>query len=241
MSDATELLKISLSAAVPLWIQELQGFTWAEILKMADEAATIIASQGDTLMYKTKGKTRETFNQLAKGLAALSFAPGGVTFLGMHFEARHAAAEQFSGSAVPRNLTFEKGSLGRFILQHRLRLELSPADPPHDASKWPRGTKHYIVRIIDANEREFSAYFNQGGAIKGEPDIEQVLFTFAYDAASWERSHGSIEQFAEESNLSPGDPEAQFGFAATESTAAGLRVLLGKDGYAELMHIVWPK
>lgn len=240
MSDATELLKISLSSAVPLWIQELQGFTWSEILQMANNAATIIASQGDTLMYKTKGKTRETFNQLAKGLAACSFAPGGVTFLGMHFEARHAAAEQFSGSAVPRNLTFEKGSLGRFVLTHRLRLEVSPADPPHVPSMWPRGTRHYIARIIDAKEREFSAYYSMGSAVKGEPDIEKVLSDLASDASAWERSHGSIENFTEDSNLGPDDPEVQYGFAAMGSTAAGLRVLLGKDGYAELMAIIWP-
>jgi hypothetical protein len=50
-----------------------------------------IAEQGDTLLYRVKGKSAEMINKLVEGLAILSFCPGGVTFLGIHFEAADMA------------------------------------------------------------------------------------------------------------------------------------------------------
>lgn len=88
--DTKELLRISLSAAVPLWIMEYERLPIEEILALAPEASQYIAEHGDVIMYRgaRKGETARAFNELAKGLAILSFAPGGVKFLGMHFEAK---------------------------------------------------------------------------------------------------------------------------------------------------------
>lgn len=239
MDQAGDLLKISLSAAVPLWIQEMKGLPWPQISKIAGDAGSFIAAHGDALMYKTKGTTRDAFNHLARGLAALSFVPGGVTFAGMHFESRHEGGEETSGTNIPRNLTFEKGTLGRFILMRRLRLEWQEAPVPgYQSTKWPRGTRHYIVRIIDGKERELNTYFSKGAGLQGPPDIEEVLVSMGTDAADWERSRGSIEQYAAEPGADPEDPEAQYGQAAIETEAAGLRVFLGKQGYQELLEIV---
>lgn len=88
------LLKIALSAAVPLWIEELKNKPWAELQEQAKAAADVVASKGDLLMFrgKKKGESALAFNALAKGIAILSFAPGGVTTFGMHFEAKHSGA-----------------------------------------------------------------------------------------------------------------------------------------------------
>lgn len=84
-----DLLAISLSAAVPLWIEELRKLTDEERLVLAREAGQIIAEKGDIIQYrsKKKGETAKAFNALAKGLAICAFQPGGVNFRGMHFEA----------------------------------------------------------------------------------------------------------------------------------------------------------
>lgn len=88
MNDA--LLKSALSAAVPLWIDELSGLPWDEIQSIAHGCSQHIAEHGDNILYRSKkeGKTAEAFNALAKGIARAAFAPGGVTIFGMHFEAR---------------------------------------------------------------------------------------------------------------------------------------------------------
>jgi hypothetical protein len=92
MDDA--LLKIALSAAVPLWIQELKNKPCDELQAMAADAAQIVASKGDLIMFrsKKKGESAAAFNALAKGIAVLAFAPGGVTTFGLHFEAKHGGA-----------------------------------------------------------------------------------------------------------------------------------------------------
>lgn len=89
MSDEV-LLRTALSAAVPLRILELKvrggpdDFDRERVQGFSD----ILGSRGDQLLYrsKKKGETAEMFNGLADALAVMAFVPGGVKFLGMHFE-----------------------------------------------------------------------------------------------------------------------------------------------------------
>jgi hypothetical protein len=77
-----------LEVAVPLRIADLRTYSEDARMAMAREAGQYIASRGDDLMFRSKkGKSAEAFNQLATGLAALAFSPGGVTFAGMKWEA----------------------------------------------------------------------------------------------------------------------------------------------------------
>jgi hypothetical protein len=87
----SELLKISLSAAVPLWIERLRSVPWDRLEARAREAAQVVAEKGDIIQYRSKkpGETAKAFNALAEGIAILAFVPGGVTFSGLHFRARH--------------------------------------------------------------------------------------------------------------------------------------------------------
>jgi hypothetical protein len=84
---ADMLLPISLSAAVPLWIETLKHRPWKDIAARLPELADMIASHGDDILYRSKkrGETAKAFN----GLAILSFAPGGVRAFGAHWESRH--------------------------------------------------------------------------------------------------------------------------------------------------------
>lgn len=86
-----ELLKCSLSAAVPLWQEKLKLLPWPAIQKRAQIAADVIASHGDNILFrsKKKGETAAAFNSLAEGIAALSFAPGGIKIFGLHFEEKY--------------------------------------------------------------------------------------------------------------------------------------------------------
>jgi hypothetical protein len=86
LGDSGELLKMSLQAAIPLWIEEYRQVPWEDLRKIADEASRFLSEHGDAIMYRQKGVTREAFNHLARSLAVLSFVPGGVNFMDMHFE-----------------------------------------------------------------------------------------------------------------------------------------------------------
>lgn len=85
------LLAATLATAVPLWIMRLEQQPWSYIQERSKECAQIVAEKGDIIQYRSKkeGETAKAFNALAEGIAILAFAPGGVTFMGMHFEAQH--------------------------------------------------------------------------------------------------------------------------------------------------------
>lgn len=90
----TDLLPISLSAAVPIWIHKVrQNGRVAWEARMADKSAEwsqALAERGDRLLYRSKkaGETAELFNILAECLAHMAFVPGGVKSFGSHWEAR---------------------------------------------------------------------------------------------------------------------------------------------------------
>jgi hypothetical protein len=46
-----------------------------------------IGSHGDAILFPVKRKTREMMGKLVDGVAVLSFAPGGITIFGLHFDA----------------------------------------------------------------------------------------------------------------------------------------------------------
>jgi hypothetical protein len=91
-----QLLALSLSAAVPLKIMEFvrQGGPTQEDWDTLQERLTPILERADeTLLYrgrKTKpGEVAAAHNELARGLAIMSFIPGGVTFAGEHYLAEN--------------------------------------------------------------------------------------------------------------------------------------------------------
>jgi hypothetical protein len=86
---AGHLLRSSLELAVPMYISELRDMDPEQRLKLGREAADYIAHHGDDLLYRggRKGDSAKAFNATARGIAALAFAPGGVTVFGLHFEA----------------------------------------------------------------------------------------------------------------------------------------------------------
>ena len=86
------LLTLSLSVAVPMWIERLRGYTDEDRDARARVCSQAIAEKGDVVLYrsKKKGETADAFNRLAEGIACLAFAPGGVHALGLHFEANRS-------------------------------------------------------------------------------------------------------------------------------------------------------
>lgn len=86
------LLSIALSASVLLRIEEIRqhghDVWWETVQAKREEWVTAIAEKGDILQYRggKKGETARVFNLTAEALAHLAFCPGGVTFMGQHFE-----------------------------------------------------------------------------------------------------------------------------------------------------------
>lgn len=95
MDSAAILLPIALQAAVPLRIMELQR-EWGDsglpddwVDRIRDHAL-YIAEHGDIILYRSskKGETAKAFNVLVDAIAHLSFAPGGVKFMDLHWESK---------------------------------------------------------------------------------------------------------------------------------------------------------
>lgn len=104
-----------LEVAVPLWIERLRQLPMAAIEARAGELTDVLGTDPEAFEHTGKrehparafdsidelaravafdrsgkpGKGARAFNAIAEGLAALSFGHGGVTWLGMHFEAVH--------------------------------------------------------------------------------------------------------------------------------------------------------
>lgn len=95
-SMAEFLLAISLDASIPFHILESLGLSWDEKLSRARQCADIIAEHGDVILFRGKG-TADAFNKLARGIALLSFAPGGVKFLRRRW--RSGSANNLHGRA----------------------------------------------------------------------------------------------------------------------------------------------
>jgi hypothetical protein len=91
------LLKTSLQAAVPLWVATVRGYSPDQYRERCQRAVNLIAGKGDLILYRSKktGGSSEAFNALAEALAILSFAPGGVKLLGLHFETQKDGSECF--------------------------------------------------------------------------------------------------------------------------------------------------
>lgn len=89
-NETTRLLLAGmLSLAVPLWIEAMRNWSEEERMEYGRKCADIVAEKGDVILYRgKKGESAAAFNALAEGVAALAFAPGGVSIFGLHFEAR---------------------------------------------------------------------------------------------------------------------------------------------------------
>lgn len=99
MSDvAPGLLVLALSVAVPIWICKFRKLPWSEVQRIAAESAETVAFKGDVILHRStvKGETAKAFDALARGVATLAFAPGGVTLFGLRFEATHDGEKSIS-------------------------------------------------------------------------------------------------------------------------------------------------
>ena len=85
-----ELLKLFISSTVPPLIGGFiqQGGIHDWDIKWLESHVDTFASGGDVILCYEKHKTAKTIGVFCRCLAIMAFFPGGVTFLGMHFEAK---------------------------------------------------------------------------------------------------------------------------------------------------------
>jgi hypothetical protein len=100
MTASDAVLACALEVAVPLRIMELLAMSPAKreptMNGWRSKAVEAVASEGDILMYRSKksGESARVFNHLARGLAVLAGAPGGVLFSGRHWCLEHVYGKQ---------------------------------------------------------------------------------------------------------------------------------------------------
>jgi hypothetical protein len=84
-------MKLVLEVGVPLRMHEIKSRKGPHDFDLARcrEFAPVLASKGDVLLFrsKNKGETGELMARLIDALAVLACVPGGVDFLGLHWEA----------------------------------------------------------------------------------------------------------------------------------------------------------
>lgn len=85
-------LSCLLALAVPGWVArfavERRSLEW---LAQEAERCSVWVEKADLLLSERKskkGQATDAFNGLARGIAACSFYPGGLTVLGQHFESK---------------------------------------------------------------------------------------------------------------------------------------------------------
>lgn len=94
-NDPTFLMRVTLMTAVPIWLARLDDLPedrqLDEAVRWAHQAADVVASKGDLLQFGggQPGEVAAAFNSMARGIAGLSGAPGGVCFLGVLWCAQH--------------------------------------------------------------------------------------------------------------------------------------------------------
>lgn len=235
------ILKELLQTAVPLWTIRFKDLSWEDLKRIMRESEKVLEESGEfaTFAQFKKGETAKAFNAIAKAIAALSFVPQGIDIFGLHFEARHEGAEGAVASNRPRDITFEKGTVGRLVLMRGLRIESTPVaeNPLLGNDPWKGMANHFVVRIIDRDDRELITHFSMGTGHVDPPDIEHVLEAIGNDALDTERAEGSVERYADMLGYNPDDPDVEEAFRSEETQAAALRIFLGKDGYEELLRI----
>lgn len=91
-----ELIAGLMATAVLIEANNLVHLSWSIVERVAREAATAIGSHGDDLQFGGK-HCQGAFAALARGLAATSFAPGGVNLFGAHWCNRHPEVESREG------------------------------------------------------------------------------------------------------------------------------------------------
>lgn len=96
--DSLGLLGVSLRCAVPLHVRRFidEGWTPEEVAEEARFLGRVVGEQGSSLEWRALPDCSEhrrpawgtaaVFNALARGLAALSFQPEGVKYLGVVWE-----------------------------------------------------------------------------------------------------------------------------------------------------------
>lgn len=94
-------LAITLSAAVPLHIMQLKmrgGPSPTEIQEQEQVLGPILERADSLLLFKGKetkdGEVADAFNKLARGIAILSYCPGGITIFNEHFETQYPEANE---------------------------------------------------------------------------------------------------------------------------------------------------
>lgn len=73
--------------AVPLWRLKFDELSWEERQRICAESEKVLEQVGEAVLFKTKktGDSARGFNAVAQAIAALSYAPGGITIFGHHW------------------------------------------------------------------------------------------------------------------------------------------------------------
>ena len=123
----------------------------------------------------------------------------------------------------------------QFIKKHNLYLVSRQRDERPDGDTWPPGSRHYFVTLcIPHHKPQLNTWYSMGSALKGEPNIPDVLESLVLDARCGTES---FRNFCDDLGYDEDSRKAYATWGAARCTWRMLRRLLGSDGYTELCSV----
>ncbi len=94
--DLDPVTTVFLATTVPLYIEEMRGWSADKRMHTAHELGSEVIAHGQGAAAIAdpdarggkRGEVARVFNAIARGLACLAFCPGGIVFAGHHWEAQ---------------------------------------------------------------------------------------------------------------------------------------------------------
>ena len=84
------LLRNHLQGVVPLYAHEFLT-KQRELIMPRPDLAAYLGANGDAIIYRSPGRTAKAITILCEAIATMAFCPGGVNFVGLHFEVVNTA------------------------------------------------------------------------------------------------------------------------------------------------------
>lgn len=138
--------------------------------------------------------------------------------------------------AKHRRITFQPGTLGRFVKKHGITFKAIPVYPEMICMKQDHpGQKFFILVLTDREGKGLRVPYMQGADVQGLPELESTLENLAADARLY-FDYPTPEEYG--SAFGEDEEDWEKNFEILESLAERTMEFLGEPAFNELMALV---
>jgi hypothetical protein len=134
-----------------------------------------------------------------------------------------------------RRITFARGTVGRFIKKHGIRMQYTQVPPFMICRKQTHpGEKFFLLTFQKPGGGYMKVPYSQGSGVKGYPEIEEVLGGMASENLIY-NEYQTPEAFCQAFSVPDEDCEDQF--KVLEGMAERTAEFLGAEAYTEMLEM----